>query len=371
MDPLQGKKAAPPQQGQERAGLREIARQYWQRLITRLTEAKRYLGRPLSPPKFTRKPVRNYQISKTEGATPVLRTLKLPLDSALDDLQKAVGVKLRGKANILKCRDIAKAFLVMDGLATYEKPQFFPRKDFSVRPSTQAVTSTAVEKIKRNVQQMQPEQLLSFYQNDAVVIPRKMGVLQGVGRIIKGSVKRKLTQRAHSKETIQMAAEASLRRLQNPEAVYIVVFGDKPGVLGHSALFIGEKKGDEGSFKYISHLGLADSTAGYLKLLFPGIKTQECVGEYYNDCARYGAPEFIIELKGLDRERMNSHLDKTEDKGYDLMTRNCSTRIGEMLLEGASHTTREKLRQPNGFWTPYDITGLARELWVAENIPAL
>ena len=368
MDPLRRGQSESINAQRKPAAKADKGRKRWQTLRIKLIEVKNALIKKFGvAPLFNSK---NISAHKASAVPPVKGSLVGSYPEGLDRLATETASVLREHINdmlpVEKCNDIASAYLVMHGLAKYRVPAGKgERTDFSLEPLKGRLPRARIEAMKQMVCSMSWPDMLSFYKNDSLVIPRKMGVLRGVRRIVSGLV-------AHGRPKVG-GQEALLleqvvnvqNRMKDPNSVYVVVFQDQvSGSAGHAALVVGGQ-GEGKEPLYVSHVSSGNAISDIFRKMVPGFTSDATKHIFEDDCAQFGLPDFIVELKGLDNAQIAEQARKTSGKGYNLTTQNCSTRTGELLLAGIPLEDRKRVRQPDGFWTPYDVTGLARDIWMA------
>ena len=362
--------AAPLQPPPETATLQHTEGKKWRGLGIELKELGRRLV-DLLKRSFQFHSLHSYQITVVDSPSPQVKNRKA---RALDELLKQTTNQVKTQSGGMlekSCKDIASAFLVMHGLAKYQSPAEGPRTDFTLIPAR--TYSAQVSEMQRMIKGMTWPQMQSFYRNDALVIPRTAGVLKGTGRLLAGQKRRLERLLKHSTpaaDTIDPGSVAKQKlAMSNPASVFVAVYGDRtPGQAGHVALFIGGKGENPGKPLYVSHLGMNRSTLENVRTVLPGVKVESTSNTFEEDCKQFGIPDYVVELTGLNHDAMVKHLQQAKGKGYDLLTRNCSTHAGELLLAGLPGRTKQATKKPDGFWTPYDITVMAQQLWKREQI---
>ena len=350
----------------------KTASKNWQGLGTELRELGNYLVHQLKRP-FQKRSIHSYTVTKVESASPQVNRKTRNLEEYRKQVAAEVFQQGNGYISKTESEHIASAYLVMFGLASYQSDSDTKRTDFALKPVGKLNSKKQRAKMKQMITGMTWPQMKAFYHNDTLVIPRKGGVLKGTGRLIAGQKIRFNNWRKHTKPAdtvVDPRAVTSLKMtMSNPNAVYVVVYGDRtPEEAGHAALFIGGKGKTPRKPLYISHLGVNQSNLDGVKMALPGFKVQATSNTFEEDCDQFGMPDYIVELTGLDHDKMIEHLERSTKKGYDLITRNCSTRVGELLLAGAPEASRKAVKKPNGFWTPFNVTTMTQELWKREQI---
>lgn len=143
--------------------------------------------------------------------------------------------------------------------------------------------------------------------------------------------------------------------------------------VGHAAVFIGHSSnGPDDTDRYASlfpgnDVDTGEAGAGPQHLL-PGRKLEGTASSFLVDClsegdgTRFRKPEFVIQMKKLDRNAMVAKWISIRDKPdmhYRLMRKNCSTIAARVIRAGVSksevHLTAHK-----AWWTPYDVVTLAK-----------
>ncbi|AMO55600.1 hypothetical protein GZ77_09300 [Endozoicomonas montiporae] len=363
--PLQTTQTPPtPEQANKSAQSKKAGWQGWR--IKLDSFAKKFL--PQIKPSRNSRPVRSYQITKVEtDPSNSKTTFKQLLEQTTATIQSKTPYFLSKEQS----QNIASAFLVANGLAVYTTPSDKERTDFTIKPVKNKTTEQQLTAMNAMINRATLSEMINFHTQDNLVIPRKHGVLKGTRQLISGQ-KRRFNGKAkrHKIDDIPAFTKALVRmseKLSNPESVYVVVFQDgSPENSGHAALVIGGKGGQGNKPQYVSHLGMRESALSGIKATLPGSSITAASHTFQEDCVQFGIPDYVVELKGLDRDKMVSHMNSTKDKGYNLTRYNCSTKVGNLLLAGLPEQHHKGIHKPHGFWTPYDVTVMAQQLWKEE-----
>ena len=142
--------------------------------------------------------------------------------------------------------------------------------------------------------------------------------------------------------------------------------------VGHASVFIGHSiNGPNDTDRYASlfpgnDVDTGEDGAGPQHLL-PGRKLEGQANSFLADCLSegdgngYRKPEFVIQMKNLDRNAMLAKWISIRDKPemhYRLMRKNCST-IAARVIRAGLRKTEIHLTAHKAWWTPYDIVTLA------------
>ncbi|MET4693803.1 hypothetical protein [Endozoicomonas lisbonensis] len=370
--PLQIQQQSSPESTPRSSRSQQTKTTSWRGFRTELRElGKRFLQYLKHP--FQTRSIHSYQVTKAESVTPQVNQKEIDFNSLFEQTCAAV---LRQEPHSLsrkQSQNIASAFLVANGLAQYKVPSNGKRTDFSIVPLQKKAPSSKLTDMNAMISRMKLSEMMGFYQQDGLVIPRKAGLLKGTRQLIAGQ-KRRFTGKAQRNkiEDIEAYARAIIQqgeKLSNPASVYVVVYQDRaPEQPGHAALVIGGKGINGKKPLYVSHLGLGESVLSKIKAVFPGSSTKATSHEFRQDCVQFGMPDFVVELKGMDRDEMVHYLESVRDKGYHLTSHNCATKVGNLLLAGLPEENRKNIHKPNSFWTPYDITVMAQQIWRQQQI---
>ena len=354
-----------PQQTEQPA---KTAKKKWQGLRTELRELGKMLAQQIRKP-FQPRSIHSYTVTRVDSPATQVSQKSHSLENLLKETTAQVfeqGSSYLGKKD---CKHIASAYLVMHGLARYKTASNGTRTDFTLKPAKHKASSTQKAAMEKMIKGMSWPQMRAFHANDTLVIPRKANILKGTARLIAGQQRRLKADKAALINANPKTVKQHQLAMSNPKSVFVVVYGDRtPEKASHAALMIGGKGSNSKEPLYVSHLGVGGSVFSGIKAALPKVTIDSTSNIFEEDCEQFGKPDYVVELTGLNKDDIVQRLQSQKDKGYDLLTQNCSTRVGELLLAGVPEPERKGLRKPNGFWTPWNITVMAQELWRREQI---